>query len=411
MAGQVHDVAIVGGGIVGLATALALAASARRERLVVLEAEPRIAAHQTGHNSGVIHSGLYYRPGSLKARTCVDGREALIRFCEENGIPFERCGKLVVATDEAEIPALDELERRGRANGLAGVRRLRREEIAEIEPYATGVAALDVRETGIVDFREVARHMAARVMEAGGVIRTESRLLAVRPEAGELVLETTSGALRVRSLVNCAGLQSDRVARLCGAEPRLRIIPFRGEYHELAPERRHLVRNLIYPVPDPRFPFLGVHFTRRIGGEVEAGPNAVLALRREGYRRRDVSRRDVLDLLGYRGFWAMTARYGRTGLFEIVRSLRRRALVAELRRLVPALGDRDLRPGGSGVRAQAVEPSGVLVDDFRILDQGRMMHVLNAPSPAATASLAIGRTIAERASRLFGLRGAPSDPR
>jgi L-2-hydroxyglutarate oxidase len=397
-----YDVVVIGGGIVGLATALALIERAR-PALAVLEAEDRLAAHQTGHNSGVIHSGLYYKPGSLKATTCVAGREALYRFCREHGIAHERCGKIVVATHERELPALAELERRGRANGLAGLRRLSAEEIRTHEPHAAGIAGLYVAETGIVDYAQVAGKLAELVQAAGGAVRTGTRVLRGRRGAGELVLETTRGAVRCRHLVNCGGLQSDRIARLCGVEPELQIIPFRGEYYELVPNRTNLVRNLIYPVPDPRFPFLGVHFTRTIRGGVEAGPNAVLALKREGYRWGDVALGDVLEMAGYRGFWRMALKYGRTGLGELYRSLSKQAFVRALQRLVPAVQPADLRPAGAGVRAQAVEPSGALVDDFRIAEAERMIHVLNAPSPAATASLSIGRTIADRALRSFDL--------
>ncbi|MGH7857599.1 MAG: L-2-hydroxyglutarate oxidase, partial [Candidatus Binatia bacterium] len=332
------------------------------------------------------------------------GREALYRFCERHAIPHERCGKLVVATDERELGALEELERRGRANGLRGLRRIRGEEIRELEPHAAGLAALRVEETGIVDFSAVAERFAAEVLTAGGTIRTGARLLRVGRRGGELVLETSAGEVRARSLVNCAGLQADRVARACGADPGLRIIPFRGEYYALRPERRSLVRNLVYPVPDARFPFLGVHFTRRIDGTVEAGPNAVLALRREGYRKGSFSARDVADLLVYTGFWRMAARYWRTGLVELRRSFSRGAFVAALQRLLPDLRAGDVRRGGTGVRAQAVEPSGFLVDDFRVVESDSMVHVLNAPSPAATASISIGERIAARAEAILGER-------
>jgi L-2-hydroxyglutarate oxidase len=397
-----HDIAIVGGGIVGMATAMALATPARRS-LVVLEAEDRLAAHQTGHNSGVIHSGLYYRPGSLKARNCVEGREAMYRFCREHGVAHERCGKVVVATAEAELPALEELERRGRANGLHGLRRLCREEIAELEPQVQGLAGLSVPETGIVDYIEVTQALAGLVRERGASIETGARVLACRRMPEALVLETSRGDVRCRALVNCAGLQADRLARLCGVEPGLAIVPFRGEYYSLRPDRSHLVRNLVYPVPDARFPFLGVHFTRMIRGGVEAGPNAVLALKREGYGKLDVSLRDSLGLAAYGGFWRMAARYWRPGMAEVYRSLSKRASVRALRRLVPALTPADLRPAGAGVRAQAVEPTGLLVDDFRIVEGERMIHVLNAPSPAATAAISIGRTIAAMAAKRFAL--------
>ncbi|MGH7820820.1 MAG: L-2-hydroxyglutarate oxidase, partial [Candidatus Binatia bacterium] len=292
----------------------------------------------------------------------------------------------------------------GRANGLRAVRRLRGEEMREFEPHVAGVEALRIEETGIVDFRAVARQFAEEVHAGGGTIRTGARLHGVERRGGELALETSAGEVRTRTLVNCGGLQSDRIARLCGLDPGLRIIPFRGEYYELAADRRHLVRNLVYPVPDPRFPFLGVHFTRRIDGAVEAGPNAVLALHREGYERLRVSPRDVIELLAYRGFWRMAARYWRTGLLELRRSFSRRAFVRALQRLVPDLRPGDVRRAGAGVRAQAVEPDGLLVDDFRIVESESMLHVLNAPSPAATASITIGRRIALRVGRMLGRR-------
>jgi L-2-hydroxyglutarate oxidase len=397
-----YDVAIIGGGIVGLATARALTARCSLS-LIVLEAEAALAAHQTGHNSGVIHSGLYYKPGSLKARNCVAGREAMYRFCAEHGLAHERCGKLVVATLPDELPALAELERRGLANGLKGLRRVGPEEIREYEPHVTGLAGLLVPETGIVDYQQVAQAFAAEVIAAGGTIHTTARVHGCRRAGGEIVLETTAGAVACRGLINCAGLQSDRVARLCGVEPGLQIIPFRGEYYELVPQRTFLVRNLIYPVPDPRFPFLGVHFTRMVHGGVEAGPNAVLAFKREGYDRLSFCPRDVLQMAAYRGFWRMAWRYGGMGLGELYRSFSKRAFVRALQRLLPELRLEDVRPAGAGVRAQAVDPIGALVDDFRILQAERMVHVLNAPSPAATASISIGQTIAGLAAESFGL--------
>jgi L-2-hydroxyglutarate oxidase len=392
---------IVGGGIVGLACGLFLS---RRPtfRVIVAEAEAEIASHQTGHNSGVIHSGLYYKPGSLKAQNCTAGREALYRFCKENGIAHEQCGKVVVAVDPAQVPALDELERRGRANGLDGIRRLTPEELVEREPYARGVAALFIPQTGIVDFKEVARAYARHIVEAQSDVMTNCRVVGVRCADGALVIETTRGAIRADLLINCAGLQSDRVARLCGVEPGVQIVPFRGEYYELVPERRSLVRNLIYPVPDPRFPFLGVHFTRMINGNVEAGPNAVLAFKREGYHRLDFSLHDTADLATNPGFWRMASRYWREAAGEFHRSFSKAAFVKALQRLMPAIRPDDLVPAGAGVRAQAVSPDGKLVDDFHIVEADRMIHVLNAPSPAATASLSIGATIAEKARRHLG---------
>jgi L-2-hydroxyglutarate oxidase len=398
-----YDVAIVGGGIVGVATGMALLGRARAS-LVILEAEARLAAHQTGKNSGVIHSGLYYKPGSLKARNCVAGRTALTRFCDAHGIPYELCGKVVVATRSAQLPVLEELLRRGAANGLEGLRRLGPEEIREREPHAAGVAGILVRETGIIDYAQVTEAFAAEVRGHGGTIVTGARVRRVRRGADEIVLETGAGAVRCAAVINCAGLQSDRVARRCGLRPDVRIVPFRGEYYTLAPAARGLVRHLIYPVPDPEFPFLGVHFTRRIGGEIEAGPNAVLAFKREGYGRFSFSPRDALSTVSYGGFWRLAGRYFRTGMGEMWRSLSKRAFVRALRELVPEIAARDLSRGGAGVRAQALDRQGALVDDFRFVEDERMIHVLNAPSPAATASIAIGEVVAERATARFGLR-------
>jgi L-2-hydroxyglutarate oxidase len=393
------DILIVGGGIVGLGTALALAT---RKQVTVVEAESRIAQHQTGHNSGVIHSGLYYKPGSAKALNCAAGRELLYRFCAEHNIPHDRCGKLVVATTKAQLPALAELERRGAANGLVGIERLNAEQMHEIEPHVRGVAALRVPQTGIVDYKAVSAEYARQITLAGSTVRTASRFLGCRREADALIAETTTGTVRAKLLVNCAGLQSDRVARLCGVEPGVRIVPFRGEYFELKPHAAHLCRHLIYPVPDARLPFLGVHFTRMIGGGVECGPNAVLAFKREGYRFRDVSFRDMRELASFAGFWRMSAKFWRVGLHEMYRSLSRRAFWHALRELIPEVSFHDLIRAGAGVRAQAVAPDGKLVDDFFIRQAERMIHVLNAPSPAATASIAIGQSIAELALRELG---------
>jgi len=402
MNSQVYDVAIIGGGIVGLATAMALTEHARLS-LIVLEAEDHIAAHQTGHNSGVIHSGLYYKPGSLKARNCVEGRELLYRFCAENGIAHDRCGKLVVATREDELSRLDELERRGQANGLQGLRHLSGDELHDYEPHASGIAALLVPETGIVDYAQVAKVYAQKVCDAGGVVQTGSRVRRIDRRDAELVLETTRGEVHCRYVIACAGLQADRVARLCGIDPQVRIVPFRGEYYELIEARRSLVKNLIYPVPDPRFPFLGVHFTRMIHGGVEAGPNAVLAFKREGYRKTSFSFNDALSLATYAGFWRMAARYWKTALAEFYRSLSKRVFVKSLQRLIPELHDDDVRAAGAGVRAQALNAQGKLVDDFHIIEAERMIHVLNAPSPAATASISVGRTIAAMAMKSWEL--------
>ena len=398
-----HDAAIIGGGIVGLSTAMALAEQTRAS-IIVLEAEGRVAPHQTSHNSGVIHAGLYYKPGSLKARNCVTGREMMYDFCQKHGVPHERCGKVVVATSESEIPYLEKLHKRGHENGLTDVRRLSVDELHEYEPHVAGVAALHVPATGIIDYRLVAEKYAELTAVAGGEIATGRQVVGVASDGNEHVIQTTGGEVRARHLINCGGLQADRVARICGLKPDLLVIPFRGEYYELTPDRRSLVRNLIYPVPDPRFPFLGVHFTRMIGGGVEAGPNAVLALARHGYRWSNISPRDLLEMFTYRGLWRLILRHWRTSVDEVYRSLSKRAFVRALRKLIPELGYDDVIPGGSGVRAQAIARDGSLVDDFHILDAERMIHVLNAPSPAATASLAIGQSIAERAVKRFELR-------
>ena len=402
MPGETFDVAVVGGGIVGTATAMALLRR-RPLALVVLEKEPRLAAHQTGNNSGVIHSGLYYKPGSLKARNCTAGREALYAFCTERGIPFERCGKVVVATGEEQLGVLEELRRRGEANGLSGLRRLGPEEIRGLEPHAAGIAGLFVPQTGIVDYTLVTEAYGEEIRRRGGEVVLEAPVRRIVRDGDGLVLETGRGEVRCRFLVNCAGLHSDRVAHMAGAETGVRIVPFRGEYYKLVPERHELVRNLIYPVPDPEFPFLGVHFTRKIGGGVEAGPNAVLAFKREGYTRWSFSARDLLDALGSGGFWRMAHRYWTMGAGEYWRSWNKGAFVRALRALMPEITSADLAPGGVGVRAQALDPDGTLVDDFRIVGAERQIHVLNAPSPAATASIAIGESIADLVGKSFDL--------
>ena len=385
----------------GLAMARALLPLTRS--VAVLEAEDRLAPHQTGHNSGVLHSGLYYKPGSLKARLCTEGRRAMVAYCAEKGIPHDVCGKLVVATDEAQIPRLDALGARGRENGLTDLRRLRAAEIAAFEPHAAGVAALLVPGTGIVDYTAVTEAYADDVRREGGEVLTGARVRAVRRAADRLVLESDGGTVETKSLIGCAGLQADRFARLSGVDPGVSIIPFRGEYYELTASRRSLVRNLIYPVPDPAFPFLGVHFTRKLAGGVEAGPNAVLAFRREGYTKTSFSLRDALSIGLAPGFWGFARKHLRMGLGEFRRSFSRRLFVEALRELVPELTGDDVVPAGAGVRAQAMDRQGLLVDDFHLVEAERMLHVLNAPSPAATASLAIGREVARRAASLFGL--------
>jgi (S)-2-hydroxyglutarate dehydrogenase len=404
MASRVYDIAIIGGGIVGTATAMALM-NQSKPSLVILEAENQLAAHQTGHNSGVIHSGLYYKPGSLKARNCVEGRQAMYAFCQEHGIAVENCGKVVVATQESDLKALNTLEERGKANGLEGMRRLNSaKEIQEYEPHVAGIAGLFVPQTGIVDYKGVTATYAKIVQAAGAEIRTSSRVKGIHRMNDEIVLETPSGEVHCKNLINCGGLQSDRIARMAGVDPKLQIVPFRGEYYEVVPEREHLVKNLIYPVPDPRFPFLGVHFTRMVLGGVEAGPNAVLSFKREGYSHWSFSLGDTLTFATYLGFWRMAMKYWKMSIGEFYRSFSKKAFVRALQGLIPELNEADVHPAGAGVRAQALEPTGQLVDDFRIVEAPHMVHVLNAPSPAATASISIGKAIAEMANKSFGLR-------
>lgn len=397
------DVAVIGGGIVGAATALALTEQAPGRRVVVIEKEDRLARHQTGNNSGVIHSGLYYRPGSLKAKNCVEGRDALYQFCTEYQIPHERCGKVVVATNDNELAALDELEKRGQANGLKGLERLDSAGLKHHEPQVSGIAGLFVPETGIVDYVEVTQAYGRLVEERGGQILTNAEVDRVTPREEGFDLLTAQGTVRAAFVVNCAGLHCDRVARMCGVDPQLRIVPFRGEYYKLKKERRGLVNHLIYPVPDPAFPFLGVHYTRMIDGEVEAGPNAVLAFKREGYHPLSFSARDAFEIMTYPGFLKLARRFWKVGFQEYRRSWCKKTFVRDLRHLLPSLNADDIYRGGAGVRAQAVAADGTLLDDFQLIEQPGMVHVLNAPSPAATASLSIGKTIAAKAIGQFKL--------
>ncbi len=403
MADHRFDIAIVGGGILGAATALQLSGQYPRCKVGVLEKEGELAAHQTGHNSGVIHSGIYYKPGSLKVKNCVAGARALMRFCQENGIPYELCGKLVVATTQEEIPRLHELHRRGTANGVEGLRLIGPEEIEQLEPHAKGLMGLHSPNTGIVDYKQVTLAYARKFVERGGTVLTGARVDGIQRHGNGLVLRTSQGDVNATYLINCGGLRSDQVARKMGVRYALRIVPFRGEYYVLTGEARGLVKGLIYPVPDPRFPFLGVHFTKTIHGDVEAGPNAVLALAREGYGKLSLNPLDTLGTVGYRGFWAMSARYWRTGMGEVYRSLSKAAFTRALRKLVPEIESHHLKPAEAGVRAQAVQPNGLLVDDFRIVEVPNAIHVLNAPSPGATASLAIGADIVAMAGKAFHL--------
>jgi L-2-hydroxyglutarate oxidase len=395
------DFAIVGGGIVGLSTARALLGRHPNAGVLVLEKEEGWARHQTGHNSGVIHSGVYYKPGSLKALFSREGVAALLEFCREQRIAYEICGKAIVATEPDELPRLDDLYERGLKNGLK-VEKIGPDELEELEPHAAGLAALKVPETGIVDFTQVAEAFAAVVEEEGGVLRTSTEVEDVSETEDEVEISTNRGTFRARSLINCAGLHSDRVAQLCGVEAGVKIMPFRGEYYELKPEKRHLVKNIVYPLPDPSFPFLNVHLTRTVEGGVEAGPNAVLGLAREGYRKTDMNIKDSFEALTYPGLWRLARTYWRTGIGELVRSFSRKVFTRSLKKLIPEVEEEDLAPIEAGVRAQALAKDGELVNDFLIVDGKKSVHILNAPSPAATASIPIGETIAERITERTG---------
>jgi L-2-hydroxyglutarate oxidase len=391
---------VIGGGIVGLATAHRFLERFPGEKVVVLEKEARVGEHQTGHNSGVLHSGIYYKPGSLKAANCIRGKRWMEEFCARESIPFETCGKVIVAVDASEVPRLEALHERGKANGIA-CELVGTERLGELEPAAAGVRALHVPGTGIVDYRAVCERLVKKISEAGGRVVTSARVVGVVERSSEVTVRSTAGDFGAATVVNCAGLHSDRVLQRSGGERPARIVPFRGEYWDLAPEARSLVRNLIYPVPDPSFPFLGVHFTRSIHGGVECGPNAVLAFAREGYTKARVSAADLWDVVTYRGFWKLAKKYGHTGAGEMWRSFSKAAFVRALQRLVPSIQAKDLTRAPAGVRAQALAPDGALVDDFLIQVEGRVVHVLNAPSPAATSSLSIGESIVDRIASDF----------
>jgi L-2-hydroxyglutarate oxidase len=390
-----YDFAIVGGGIVGLATGLALTRRYPEAHILLLEKEGSWASHQTGRNSGVIHSGIYYKPGSLKARLAREGNQEMVAFCREHGIAHEVCGKVIVATQAAELPRLEALYHRSQENGLAAVR-LGPEELREIEPHVSGLAALQVPSTGIVNYRQVCETIVQLLQEQGADLRLHTKVEQIHETDEGVELAGSKARYRAKFLINCAGLYSDRVARMAGVEPAMKIIPFRGEYYKLKPDRRYLVKNLIYPVPNPNFPFLGVHFTRMISGEVEAGPNAVLSFKREGYHRTDFHLSDFAEITTYPGMWRLASRYWREGAEEMLRSFCKAAFARSLQRLIPEVRAEDLEPAPAGVRAQALRPNGELVDDFHLLTSPNAIHVCNAPSPAATASLAIGRTIVER---------------
>ena len=388
-----RNVIIVGGGIVGLATAYRLSERYPGARITLLEKESAVGQHQTGHNSGVLHSGLYYKPGSARARLAVSGIRQMVAFCQENAIPHEVCGKLVVAADESEVPRLRALEERGQANGLQGLRWLERDAMREIEPHVGGVAALRVPQEGIVDYPRVSTTLAARLAERGARVVTGARVTRLERSGSGWIAHTSGGDFTGDFVITCAGLHADRVAEMAGERREMRILPFRGEYYKIKVGRQHLVRNLIYPTPDPRFPFLGVHFTRLIRGGIEAGPNAVLAFAREGYRKTDFNARDLWDAVSYTGFRRFLRRYPSVAWFELRRSFSRELFCRSLQRLVPEIQPDDLDTGGSGVRAQAIAPEGELIQDFSLIARPNALHVLNAPSPAATASLAIGQEI------------------
>lgn len=389
------DIAIIGGGIVGLATAYHLTQRFPEKKVVVLEKESEIAHHQTGNNSGVIHSGLYYKPGSLKAKNCIQGYHMLIDFCDRYGIAYDLCGKVVVATDESELPRLRGLYDRGRENGLEGLQMLNKEELKEIEPHVNGIQGIRVPQTGIIDYKAVCAKLVELIEDAGGEIHLNTKVKSIEEKDNEVQIVTNKNFVESEVIINCAGLYSDEVAEMHMGKIDTRIIPFRGEYYELTAEAEHLVKHLIYPVPDPAFPFLGVHFTRMIDGGIEAGPNAVLAFRKEGYNKTDIKLRELMKTLLWKGFQKVARKYWRTGLGEMYRSFSKKAFTKALQRLIPDIKAEQLVPAPAGVRAQACDREGGLLDDFKLVTGRRAIHVINAPSPAATSSLSIGKTISE----------------
>ena len=392
-----YDFVIVGGGIVGLSTAMTLGKTYPKAKIAVLEKESCWAFHQTGHNSGVIHSGVYYKPGGFKARFCREGNRSMVQFCQQHDIDYDICGKVIVAVEESELPQLENIYQRGLQNGLK-VRKISASEVREIEPHVRCLAALHVSSTGIVNYRQVCQKYADLIRLQGGELYLNTKVLKIVSSNNVEVLETTQGTLKSRFIINCAGLYSDRLAKSGRAKPEAKIVPFRGEYYELKPEKRSLVNTLIYPVPNPNFPFLGVHFTKTIDGSVHAGPNAVLSLKREGYRKTDFNLRDFAEVMTYPGFWRLAAKHRDDGIQEIIRSFSKAAFTRSLQRLIPAVQAEDLVPTHAGVRAQALRNDGRLVDDFLIVADRNSVHVCNAPSPAATSSLEIGRAIVERIS-------------
>ncbi len=401
-----YDVVVVGGGIIGLATSMKLTQDFPNLKVAVLEKEKEVAQHQTGHNSGVIHAGIYYEPGSQKANFCSTGGKLLRDFCDEYGIAYDMCGKLIVATDDSEVPQLEELFKRGTENGAQGLRMVNQEEIKDIEPYSAGVKAILSPNTGIIDYFEVSQAYATRMRENGGDLLTNVEVISIENKDNLVYINTTSGTVAAKYVLNCAGLHADTVARMMGVDVGVKIVPFRGEYFSIIPEKEHMVKGLIYPVPDPSMPFLGVHFTRRINGSVEAGPNAVLAFAREGYKKTDVNLKDTLGTLSYSGFWKMSAKYWKVGMHEQYRSLVKGVFVKSLQKLMPEITGDDLGDPGAGVRAQVIDSNGGLLQDFAIEASANAIHVLSAPSPGATSSLTISEYIVDLAQESFDLNAA-----
>ena len=401
-----YDVVVVGGGIIGLATSMKLTQDFPNLKVAVLEKEEEVAQHQTGHNSGVIHAGIYYAPGSQKANFCSTGGKLLRDFCDEYGIAYDMCGKLIVATDDSEVPQLEELFKRGTENGAQGLRMVNQEEIKDIEPYSAGVKAILSPNTGIIDYFDVSQAYATRMRENGGDLLTNVEVISIENKDNLVYINTTSGTVVAKYVLNCAGLHADTVARMMGVDVGVKIVPFRGEYFSMIPEKEHMVKGLIYPVPDPSMPFLGVHFTRRINGSVEAGPNAVLAFAREGYKKTDVNLKDTLGTLSYSGFWKMSAKYWKVGMHEQYRSLVKGVFVKSLQKLMPEITRDDLGDPGAGVRAQVIDSNGGLLQDFAIEASANAIHVLSAPSPGATSSLTISEYIVDLAQESFDLNAA-----
>ncbi|HWO77853.1 MAG TPA: L-2-hydroxyglutarate oxidase [Bacillus sp. (in: firmicutes)] len=395
-----YDFTIIGGGIVGLSVGLAMTEQFPGKKILILEKEKELAAHQTGNNSGVIHSGIYYKPGSFKARFARQGSQSMVEFCQTYGIEHDICGKVIVATNQKELPLLENLYQRGLQNGLS-IRKLNREELVEIEPHVNGLEAIHVPAAGIVNYKQVSKKIAELIQERCGEVKCKEVVRAIQEHQDGVTVETDRNTYETKFLVNCAGLHSDRIAKLAGYQIDMKIVPFRGEYYKLKPESRGLVRNLIYPVPNPDFPFLGVHFTRMIGGEVEAGPNAVLSFKREGYKKTDINLKDLAEVLSYKGFWKLASQNMREGINEMVRSVSKKKFVESLQTLIPEIKGEDLVPGGAGVRAQALKSDGSLIDDFHFVQGRKSLHVCNAPSPAATASLEIGKEVVRQIKERF----------